>query len=79
MKEKNVGITERVLRIVGGGTLAAVGLVLLLGGSSIWGSLLEVAGIALGVDFVYTGLTGYCPLYRKLGRSTNRHNLTGAI
>ena len=77
--ETNVGIVERVVRVVGGGILAALALVLLIQGSSLLFSLLEVAGIALGLDFFYTGLTGYCPLYRKLGWSTNRHNLTGAI
>ncbi len=81
MKRKgtNVGIIERVVRVVGGGVIAAVGLVFLIGGSSLLLSLLEVAGVALGLDFVYTGLTGFCPLYRKLGLSTNRHNVTGAI
>ena len=78
-KETNVGIIERVGRVVGGGVLAAVALVFLIGGSSLLLSLLEVAGTALGLDFVYTGITGYCPLYRKLGWSTNRHNLTRAI
>ena len=73
MKEKNIGITERVVRVVGGGLLAAVSLLLLLGGASWWGAALEVAGIALGIDFVYTGLTGYCPLYNKLGWATARH------
>ena len=77
MKETNVGIGERIVRVTGGGALAVVGLALLLGGSSIWGSLLEVAGVAVGVDFVYTGITGYCPLYRKLGLTTARRHLKG--
>jgi hypothetical protein len=78
-KETNVGTVERVIRVLGGGLLAAVSLLLLIGGASWWGAALEIAGIALGLDFVYTGLTGYCPLYHKLGRSTNQHNVTGAI
>lgn len=75
-KESNVGTVERIVRVIGGGALAAVSLVLLLGGASIWAGALEVAGIALGLDFFYTGLTGYCPLYSKLGWSTARHQAT---
>lgn len=78
-KETNVGIVERVVRVVGGGLVAVVSLVFLIGGSSLLFSALEVAGIALGLDFVYTGLTGFCPLYHKLGRTTNRHHLKGAV
>jgi len=77
-KETNVGIIERIIRVTGGSALAIMALVLLLGGSSIWGSLIEVAGIALGLDFIYTGVTGHCPLYRKLGLSTTRQHLKGA-
>lgn len=78
-KETNVGMIERIVRVLGGGTLAGVSLVLLLGGPTWWGAALAVAGIALGLDFVYTGLTGYCPLYNKLGWSTARHHLKGSI
>lgn len=77
-KETNVGTLERVIRVVGGGAVAVISLVLLLGGSSFLGSALAVAGIALGLDFFYTGLTGYCPLYSKLGRSTARRQ-AGAV
>lgn len=78
-KETNVGIIERVVRVVGGGVVAFVSLVLLIGGSSVLFSALEVAGIALGLDFVYTGLTGFCPLYRKLGWTSKRRHLKGAV
>ncbi len=43
---------------------------LLLGGSALVWQLLDVALIALGVDFVVTGIRGYCPLYKRLGWST---------
>ena len=79
MKENNVGVAERIIRVTGGGLLAAVSVLLLIGASSIWAAALEVAGIALGIDFVYTGLTGYCPLYHKLGLGTARHHLKGSI
>ena len=70
---KNLGTIERELRIALGGALAIWPLVLFLGGSNglIW-QLLDVALIALGVDFVVTGIRGYCPLYKRLGWSTAR-------
>ena len=67
---KNLGTIERVLRVALGGTVAIGALMLLLGhGPLVW-RLLYVALIALGVDFVVTGVRGYCPLYRRLGWST---------
>lgn len=69
---KNVGTIERVLRVVLGGALAAWALWLLLGGGPILWLLLYVALLALGVDFVATGIRGYCPLYKWLGWSTVR-------
>lgn len=68
----NVGILERFIRVAAGGLLAVVSLGLLVGGSSLWASGLEIAGAALGLDFVYTGATGYCPLYNRLGWRTAR-------
>ena len=68
--QKNVGIVERVVRVIGGGLLASASLVFLAGAAIWWSAALAIAGIALGLDFVYTGLTGYCPLYHKLGLGT---------
>ena len=73
MKPKqNVGTVERWIRIIGGSLAAIVGLFLFL---QIQASLLPgLAGIVLvllGLDFVVTGITGYCPLYHRLGWSTN--------
>ena len=70
-REQNVGTVERGIRVVGGGGATLVGLVLLLGGPG--SLLLGVALVALtllGIDFFVTGLTGYCPLYHRLGWST---------
>ena len=77
-QETNVGIVERVIRVAGGGALAIGALVLLLGGGAWWVAALDIAGIALGIDFVYTGLTGYCPLYNKLGWTTTRRPHAGS-
>jgi len=50
---------------------ALVGLAYLLGGLlSLPMATLGVALVLLGGDFVVTGITGYCPLYNKLGFST---------
>lgn len=69
--EQNVGPFERWLRIIGGELAALVGLALLLAGpaSLIWG-VAYVALALLGLDFLVTGITGYCPLYHRLGWST---------
>ncbi len=68
--KKNLGTTERVLRVTLGGALAIQALVLLFGGGGLIRLLLYVALIALGADFIVTGIRGYCPLYNQLGWST---------
>jgi len=69
---KNLGTTERVLRVLLGGALAIWALWLFLGGGTLVSRLLDVALVALGVDFVVTGIRGHCPLYQRLGWSTAR-------
>ncbi|KAB2943608.1 MAG: DUF2892 domain-containing protein [Hyphomicrobium sp.] len=69
-KKKNLGTVERVLRVTLGGALAIWALVLLFGGAGLVWLLLYFVLIALGVDFVATGIRGYCPLYNWLGWST---------
>ena len=70
MRKKNVGTVERGLRVALGGALAIWALVLLSSGGGLIWLLLDVALIALGADFVVTGIRGYCPLYNLLGWST---------
>ncbi len=73
-REKNVGPVERSARIVGGGTAIIIGLLWLIGGpASALIAVAAVALIALGLDFFVTGVTGYCPLYQRLGWSTAPH------
>ena len=57
---------ERVIRILGGGLLAvfAVNLWLTNSGVLAWAWF---AAALLGLDFVVTGIRGYCPLYARLG------------
>lgn len=61
---------ERGLRVALGGTLAIWALVLLFGGGGLIWLPVYIALIALGIDFVVTGVTGYCPLCHLLGWST---------
>ena len=69
-RTKNLGTAERVLRVALGGALAVWAAWLLLGGGSVTQVLLDIALVALGVDFVVTGVRGHCPLYKWLGWST---------
>jgi hypothetical protein len=73
MKKKNLGTIERVMRIGLGGALAIWALVLLFAGGGLIWTLAHIALLALGADFVVTGIRGYCPLYNLLGwTSTER-------
>jgi len=76
-REHNVGTVERGIRIVGGGVAALVGLVGLVlfiqGAGNFLLGLALVALIFVGVDFLVAGVTGYCPLYYRLGLSTAHH------
>ncbi|MEW6635383.1 MAG: DUF2892 domain-containing protein [Actinomycetota bacterium] len=77
-KVKNVGTAERWVRVIGGALLAFVGLAYLLAApESVFAWVLGAVFVLLGADFVYTGITGYCPLYNKLGWSTARRTGPG--
>ena len=70
MKNRNLGKIERGMRIALGGALALWALVLLFSGGGLIWVLAHVALVALGADFLVTGVRGYCPLYNLLGWST---------
>lgn len=71
---KNLGQVERGARIVGGGIAAIGGLLWLLSGpAAVFVTVTAVVLITLGLDFFVTGVTGYCPLYQRLGWSTAPH------
>ena len=62
----SLGPVERVVRVIGGGLLALVGLSLWLSSSGL--AMWAWIGLALlGLDLVVTGALGHCPLYRRLG------------
>ena len=61
-----LGPVERVIRGVGGGSLAIFALSLLSSSSGL-ATWAWIGAALLGLDFVVTGLRGYCPLYARLG------------
>ncbi|HEX9971256.1 MAG TPA: DUF2892 domain-containing protein [bacterium] len=62
--EKNVGTTDKTIRIVIGIFLIVLGIF----GSKIW--------VIIGLLPLITGLIGYCPLYALLGISTSKEKTT---
>lgn len=68
----NLGTSERVIRVVLGGALATWAVTRLIYSTWWLSQVADLALIALGLDFVVTGLRGYCPLYKRLGWSTAR-------
>ncbi len=62
----NVGTTDKIARIVLGVVAAVVAF--MVGAGSVVGVVLLVVAAIL----VVTAVTGFCPLYRVLGLSTDR-------
>lgn len=63
----NIATPERVARVVIGGLAVVFGVVILAGGPGVWALIGALLLAAVGLDFVVTGSTGYCPLYARLG------------
>ena len=65
-KRGGLGPIERAIRIGGGAVAVIIGLNLWLaeGGLIAWAWF---GAALLGVDFIVTGVRGYCPLYARLG------------
>ena len=62
----NEGNTDRILRVVGGVALAALGFSGVIAGG------LGVGVGVVGIVMVLTGAIGFCPLYALFGISTCR-------
>lgn len=67
---KNMGIFDRMIRVI-------IGIILIITGLSL---ITEVTGIVLfilSIPLLVTGITGFCPGYIPFGFSTNRK--TGVV
>lgn len=62
----NVGMADRIVRLLLGGILLIVGLAHLGGVTGVLSTVLAVVGLV----FLLTGIVGMCPLYRLFGIST---------
>jgi uncharacterized membrane protein YhiD involved in acid resistance len=62
---RNVGMLDRVVRVIAGLVLAVVGIGVL---GPIGGYVLALIGVVL----ILTGLVGFCPLYRLAGHRHGR-------
>jgi len=72
--EQNLVVIERVIRILCGCAAAIMGIALFIAGpANLFIGFALVALTLVGLDFFFTGVTGYCPLYHRLGISTTRH------
>jgi hypothetical protein len=69
MVPKNEGPEDRIIRVVTGIVLVAVGLAALGGAGA---SVLGIVVAAFGGWFVLTGIVGFCPLYVPFGIDTHR-------
>jgi len=67
MFAKNEGPADRIIRVVAGALLIAVGLVLLGGLET---SVVGIVVAAFGLWFIVTGAIGVCPGYVPFGIST---------
>jgi len=68
-REVNISPAERAGRIAIGLAAAIAGIALLVGASSVLAIVLEAALVLLALNVVFTGVTGYCSLYKRLGRA----------
>ncbi|MFB6267993.1 MAG: DUF2892 domain-containing protein [Halodesulfurarchaeum sp.] len=70
--ERNVGVTDRNVRIVVGIVLAALGVGVFAGPLAAWGTVVGAIAILAGLILLGTGLTQRCLLYIPFGMDTGR-------
>ncbi|AGB17080.1 Protein of unknown function (DUF2892) [Halovivax ruber XH-70] len=73
--EKNVGGTDRTMRLVVGPILALIGVAILAGWLGVGGTLgtaLGVLAVLAGLVLLFTGVTQLCVVNRLLGIDTYR-------
>lgn len=64
--KKNMGITDRVLRII------AAGAIITLYYTSVISGTLAIILLAVAVIFIVTSFISFCPLYYPFGIKTNK-------
>ncbi|MCB2184311.1 MAG: DUF2892 domain-containing protein [Desulfobulbaceae bacterium] len=69
--KKNIGNTEKVIRITAG--IILIGISIFIPFTSTWFRLVTAA---IGGIFFGTGLFSYCPLWKALGLNTSREQQT---
>ncbi len=65
---KNVGSTDRIIRLVAGAALAAWGLF----GAGVTSGL-GILALVVGIVFIATGLLNFCPIFKLLGINSSGH------
>lgn len=63
----NISTSERAGRMAIGLLAVVAGVLLLLAADSPLALILELLLVAAGLDLLFTGALGHCPLYAKLG------------
>lgn len=63
----NITPVERAARVVIGALGVLVGVVLLTSASGLLTVILELLLVVAGLDLLFTGALGHCPLYARLG------------
>lgn len=67
----NLGRNERLARVAAAVFLSAVGLAAVIRGvTPMWLDAADAVSVALGINLLITGITGYCPIYHWLGWDT---------
>ncbi len=63
----NITAVERTGRVAIGAAAAVTAVALLLSAGSWLGVVLEVLLLPAGLDMIFTGVTGHCSFYQRLG------------
>ena len=65
MFTKNVGSTDRLIRLIGGAALVVMAFIVMMG---VW----KWVAIVVGAILVATAFMNFCPIYAMLGMRTNK-------
>jgi uncharacterized membrane protein len=65
MFTKNVGSTDRLIRLIGGAALVVLAFIVMMG---VW----KWVAIVVGAILVATAFMNFCPIYAMLGMRTNK-------